>query len=64
MIPLESYSVGRSVQDLIDSLMLIENKQAIVTVVVNGHSREVFYPVSIEDCPNYTTGARTYLHVT
>lgn len=56
--------LGRSVQSLIDELLKVEDKSAIVTVLVEGNTREVFTLSIIEDCPQYTTGARTFIKVT
>lgn len=56
--------LGPSVQHLLDALLKVEDKQARVTIVVEGNTREAFHLASIQDCPGYTTGARTFIRVT
>lgn len=55
--------VGRRVRDLIEALSSVEDKDALVTVLVQGNSRDAFYLVSVEDCAHYTTGPRTFIKV-
>ena len=55
--------IGRTVQDVIDALQKVEDKKAVLTIKEAGHTREVFSPLSLQDSPRYTTGARTFLKV-